>query len=368
MSRAAPAKLQEVRENAPPRAAGFGFAAIVGQPATLKALQQALSSDRLPHALLFAGPPGVGKATIAGVLSQALNCPVAGPTDACGTCVSCSKISRGLHPDVLWVRPEPRQIKIGRIRKVNAAVGYAPHEARRRVVVIDEAHTMNDSAQNAFLKTLEEPPASSTLILVTSAPGSLLPTVRSRCQSLRLGPVPLPAVREHLERALAMDPTEARLRASLTPGSLGGALALDLDAYAKLLEQVVHALRLAQSGGAGVVTAAEALAGLGHGDTATQKAISTLEVARDVFRDLLVVASGADESTLVNAAQTDTWQAWARELTPDATAAALASLNEGIDRLGGRPQPSVRLSLEHTLFGLAEALEDSAARATTARR
>ena len=94
-----------------PRPIGNGLAAVVGQEIVLQALQRAIGRDRLSHALLFAGPQGVGKATTALLLAQALNCQTAGPVDACGECVSCSKIARGIHPDVVWNAPSPRIIK-----------------------------------------------------------------------------------------------------------------------------------------------------------------------------------------------------------------------------------------------------------------
>jgi DNA polymerase-3 subunit delta' len=280
--------------------------------------------------------------------------------DACGRCASCDRIARGIHPDVLWSAPSPRFIDIGTIRQLSKAVGYAPHEGRRRVVVIDDAQAMKPPAQNAFLKTLEEPPASSLIILVTPTPGSLLATVRSRCQSLRFSPVPLPQVREYLERHQQMDAGEARLRASLAPGSIGAAIAVDLDAYARLLEIVVDALRLASAGGGGIVAAADELAGAGAGETATQRAASTLFAARDVLRDLLVVSSGADLNTLVNIDRIEAWRAWAAEVDPGGVAEALGAVNAGIERLVGPGiQPNIKMSLERTLIDVFRALQAS---------
>jgi len=345
---------------APPRPIGEGFGAVVGQETVVAALQNALGRGRLPHALLLGGPQGVGKATVAGILAQAVNCPERGPLDACGKCSSCGRIARGLHPDVHWVAPSPRIIPVDAIRAINAVIGYSPHEGNRRVIVIDDAHLMNPNAQNAFLKTLEEPPPSALILLVTPAPGRLLPTVRSRCQSLQLAPVPLPRVREYLERQ-GLDPAQARLRAALAPGSIGGALSVDLDTYAEQLDLVVGALRLAQGSGAGIVQGAEQLVGAGDGETATGKAAAILGVARDVLRDLLVVASGSDEATLVNLEQRDAWRAWAKEISPEGAAEALAAVNAGIERLTTGITPGVKTSLEKTLIAVHRALNGLAA-------
>ncbi len=341
----------------PPITDGHGFGAIVGQESVIGALRRALSSARLPHTLLFAGPPGVGKATCAGIVAQALNCAEQGPADACGECVSCRKVERGLHPDVLWMAPAPRTVGIKAVRRAAAATGYRPYEGRHRVVAVDEAHMLTTEAQNAFLKTLEEPPASSAIVLVTPAPGSLLATVRSRCQSLRFSPLPQSLVRAYLTDKRGLDPDEARLRAALTPGSIGRALCIDLDGYADLLEAVVEALRSAQLGGAGVIAAAESLSSIGTGETATQRAVSTLEVGRDILRDLLVVSAGGARSSLVNTDRFEAWKAWAQDMDPDAAARALESLNEGIDRLTTGIQPNVKLSLEHTLIAVGERLD-----------
>jgi len=348
-----------------PRPIGSGLSAVVGQEIVQQALQRAIERSRLPHALLFTGPQGVGKATTALLLAQALNCRASGPVDTCGECISCSKIARGIHPDVMWIAPTPRIIRIEQIREAITAIGYRPHEGKRRVVIVDEAHAMQGPAQNAFLKTLEEPPASTSIVLVTPAPGSLLPTVQSRCQTLRFSPIGQETVREYLEQQMQMPAEEARLRAALTPGSIGGALALDLDDYGALLETVVEALRLCQHGGGGVVAAADSLASAGHGETATQRAASTLRIGRDVLRDLLVVTTRADGAGLVNSAQRDAWIAWGREVDSDGVIEALQALNVGIERFTTGITPNIKMAMEQTLVEIGGALAGTGQRAAS---
>lgn len=365
-TKAGPKPDPEPVTNAPPQTAGVGFASMVGQEPIVGAIRSAITRGRLPHALLFSGPPGVGKATCAGILAQAVNCMEEPPDDACGRCVPCRKITRGCHPDVMWVAPTPSSIGIERVRDIVRDLGFRPYEGRHRVVLIDDAHTMTAEAQNAFLKTLEEPPGAAIMILVTSTPLSLLPTVRSRCQSLGFSPLPQPAVVEYLEQVRGLALAEARLRASLAVGSIGGALSIDLEAYATLLEAVVESLRLAQAGGAGVIQAAEILMALGSGRTGTQKAVSTLYVARDVLRDLLVVAAGAGTDTLVNTERLEAWRTWASELSTDDVVAALGALSAGIDRLTGPIQPNTKLALEKTLFEVGGALAGTGAASVSA--
>src|SRR5215471_6168035 len=165
------------------------FRDIKGHRRLTDLLARSIERGALPPASIFAGPSGVGKRATAIAVAQALNCtgsraPVSGSDfqDACGTCSACARIARGAHPDVLIVEPgDSGNIRIEPIRETVDRTGFKPFEGRRRVVIIDGADAMVPGAQNALLKTLEEPPASSIFILVTARPDSLLPTVRSRC-------------------------------------------------------------------------------------------------------------------------------------------------------------------------------------------
>src|SRR5512136_168368 len=183
------------------------FSEIIGQDRAVDALRAALRRGGLHHAYLFAGPEGVGKGMAARLLAQAANCE-RDDGDACGACPPCRKIARGVHPDVLIVererdmaragRWEPkggrtpsRDIVVDQVRElVDRRLSLRRFEGRRRVVVVDPADAMNPQAQNAILKTLEEPPPDTTLVLVASGADALLPTVRSRCLRLAFSPLP----------------------------------------------------------------------------------------------------------------------------------------------------------------------------------
>src|SRR5712692_32605 len=199
-------------------------------------LTRSVSGGTLPPSLLFAGPSGVGKRLTAIGVAQALNCvairppnpqspiPNPQPGDACGTCAACTRIARGVHPDVLIVEPgDSGAIKIDQVRDIVDHTGYRPFEGRRRVVIIDEADALVAAAQNALLKTLEEPPPSSVFILVTSRPDVLLPTVRSRCPQLRFRPLSADDIAAVL-MARGHSETEARAVAATADGSVGQAL------------------------------------------------------------------------------------------------------------------------------------------------
>jgi DNA polymerase-3 subunit delta' len=348
---------------APPQPHGHGFDALVGQDSVIEALRRALGDNRLPHALLFHGPAGVGKATCAGILAQALNCEVGGFKDACGTCVSCRKISRGLHPDIIWMTPAGKggQIKVERIRKeIIEKVGFRPYEGRRRIVMIDDAHRLNPSSQNSLLKTLEEPPPSSLMVLATTAPESLLPTVRSRCQPLRFRPLAPDLLQRHLEEVHDMPSAEARLRAALVLGSVGRALDLDLEAHLGRRTVAEESLRDAIQGGAALLAAAEVLLAAGAGDRKVDQAASAMTSVRDILRDLLVLSSGGDPTLLVNADRRSDWQGWASEMGSDGILDALDAVQRADDRLHGPVQPNVRLVIEQALIEAGAALKGEA--------
>ncbi len=236
------------------------FSEITGQDRAVLALRAALARDALHHAYLFSGPEGVGKGTTALLLAQAANC-ARGDGDACGTCPSCRKVARGVHPDVIRVererdmaragRWEPRggrtpsrDIVVDQVRElVDRRLSLRRFEGRRRVVLLDPADAMNPQAQNALLKTLEEPPPDTTLVLVSSNADALLPTVRSRCLRLPFGPLPDAFVAARLA-AEGRTEVDARLAVTLAGGSLGRALALDADTMRERRDAVVEAAAL----------------------------------------------------------------------------------------------------------------------------
>jgi len=164
---------------------------IRGQARAVDQLRRAIAQGRVPHAYLFTGPPGSGKATAALALAAAMNCERA-PGEGCGECEACDRIGRGIHPDVVTLERQgaSHTVPIETIRKqVIPVLGLAPHEALARFFLIEEATALLDPAANALLKTLEEPPARTHFVLCTSSIHELLPTIRSRCQRVIFQPL-----------------------------------------------------------------------------------------------------------------------------------------------------------------------------------
>ena len=243
----------------------MAFSEFRGNPQIVAALRGALRAGRVPHALLFTGPRGVGKYTLARLFAQAANCERL-TDDACGECYTCQRIAllaepqrlveQGLaergesadaatvertplilqtHPDVWTLVPDPVRLKspvarpvlrIGQLRAVQRAAYFQPM-GRRRVFIIDGAETMRWDVANIFLKILEEPPGSATLILTAPSPYSLLPTIVSRCMQFHFGPLPTPEVEAILKEKSDLAPAAARIAAQLSEGSPGQALEMD---------------------------------------------------------------------------------------------------------------------------------------------
>ncbi|MFH0916015.1 MAG: AAA family ATPase [bacterium] len=191
------------------------FADIVGQEMAVAVLSRALEQEA-SHAYLLSGPPGVGKSEAALAFAAGLTCADGG----CGACTTCRRVQEGLHPDVEIVVPEGNFIRKEEITEINLHAVYRPYEARAKVYLFLEADNFNAEAANAFLKTLEEPPAHVHFILVTDRPERLLPTIASRCQSVAFSPVPVPALAADLVSRFGLPQQEADLMARLAGGNL----------------------------------------------------------------------------------------------------------------------------------------------------
>ena len=273
-------------------------------------LSQAIARETLPPTLMFAGPGGVGTFAVARAVAAALNClsPLtddAGfPVDACGSCRSCDRVGRGVHVDAIEVEPDDRaSIKIDVIREVLARTGFRPFEGRRRVVIIRDADALEPAAQNALLKSLEEPPPSTVFILTTSVPSALLPTVRSRCMRLGFGRLTEREVVEILVRDHGVAEDEARAAASLTNGRVGEALALGSTDVAVLREAALLLLRQAArtpSVASRLQAAAVVSTGPSRKERPREDVALLLRMLASMLRDIELLNSDGDRSALAN--------------------------------------------------------------------
>jgi DNA polymerase-3 subunit delta' len=313
----------------------MGFSGFLGNERIVSALQGMFQRGRLPSALLFTGPSGVGKFTLALMFAQAANCERL-KDDFCGECASCVKIARladpqsliaaGLtergesadasmvermpliletHPDVWLLVPDPVRrltpvarpmIRVGQLRAVQRAAYFKP-QGRRRVFILDGADTMRWTDADLFLKILEEPPESATLILLAPTPDSLLPTIRSRCLQFHFAPVPADQVESLLKDRTEAKPAERKLAAQLSGGSPGAALSLDLVESARLRKSVLRLLEQAVAGEKyGELFAATAQLSKQEKETFE----NVLDLFYSLLTDLLEISQGAKSSLLRN--------------------------------------------------------------------
>ncbi len=315
------------------------FREIAGHRHLFALMTAAAVRGTLPPSLIFAGPEGVGKRRSAIALAQLLNCAStvtvdygapdysaadsadgadsaasesdmhtasevpsdAVGKDACGVCASCRRIARGVHADVLVIEPgDTGVIKVDQARDAIERSAYRPFEGRRRVVIVDEADAILVEAQNALLKTLEEPPPASTFVLVTSRPDVLMPTVRSRCQRLRFGRLAAAEIAAVLIRDHGYAEADAHAAASASDGSLGLALEGASEEYAAARDAAARLLE-----GAAVspdprrrLEGAKALTG---GGADRDELARRLRALASLVRDISVLVSRADERRLANA-------------------------------------------------------------------
>jgi DNA polymerase-3 subunit delta' len=341
------------------------FQDILGQRPALDLLRRALREGRLPHALLFQGPEDVGKATVARTLAAALMCAQVKDGDPCGRCDACRRVGAGVHPDLLVVTRLPRkpggrrdaedheedeesgeaespaagrrggadlkrEIVVEQIRELCEHAAFAPREGSRRVFVVDPADRMNRSAQNALLKTLEEPPGRALLVLVTARPHLLLPTVRSRCLPVRFAALPVPELAEALRRR-GMGAAEALSRAALAAGAPGRALTEDVDARRQMRDALLVALEKASQGPSALAdlpSLVQTFAPKDDEDVFLERLDLTAALLRDAARAAI---GGAAQTPLVHADQ----EARLRALGARLGGARLAGLLTALERVRG---------------------------------
>jgi DNA polymerase III subunit delta' len=320
------------------------FAAIVGHRHVVDLLRQAVARGRVPQSLLLAGPAGVGKHAVALALAQAVNCPNPRDGDACGTCATCRRIAAGQHSDVAVVDPGGEaSIKIGALRdQVLSVVGYRPFEAARRVVVIDPADALTTEAQDALLKTLEEPPSRAILVLVTAYPDALRPTIQSRCRRLRFGPLAEADVARVLVERCGVDRARARALAAASGGSVARALA---EESGELSDDREAAFGLLAAAARGRVVAARLKAATGlvqHGSKRRDRAAleARLAMAASLVRDLGVIDAGGP-SALANADFEDRLRELATSFALPRVSSAFEAIREAQIALDRNASPKI---------------------------
>jgi len=308
----------------------MGFTEFVGNQETVRRIREMLGRDRFPHAVIISGPEGAGKYTLAQMCAKAMNCLEAPKTDGlpdfCGRCSNCVRIGaadnleerfqeaveawEGLreadkkdtrilvktHPEVMIVPPDPPQmlIKVGQVRKVTENIYFKPVEGRRKVYIFTESSFMKEAA-NALLKVLEEPPEFANLILLTTNPGELLPTIRSRCIGFTLAALPTDEVEAYLKTERSdIQARQRKLIARLSEGAIGRARSFDLAEYITSRADALTLLRCAVQADdhSALFKTTDTYRSGAEGKEKTEQLIRTLY---SLLEDLLLLKSGSED-------------------------------------------------------------------------
>ena len=256
---------------------------------------------------------------------------------ACGKCAACRRIARGAHPDVMTIEPgETGSIKIEQVRAAIDRSVFRPFEGRKRVTIVEQADALVPAAQNALLKTLEEPLPASVFVLVTSRPDVLLPTVRSRCAHLRLGRLQVSEVAMVLEQSEGYSHADALTAAAASDGSVRRALDLEADVFADARNDAEDLLGAAgRDPRARLERAKDLLKGGGTASSEREHLFARLMAMTALIRDAGLIVSGGDPGLLANLDRRQVVDSLARALGKDRIDrifTAVARAEEALDR------------------------------------
>lgn len=280
----------------------MSFAQLIGNRKQKEILQRLLRRGQIASTFIFAGPEGVGKRRFALAMAKAANCLSARPAEgfaeeSCGQCQACRRIDEGTYGDVISIAPDGQFIKIAQARELSSEVFYRPREGRHRFFIIDSAERLREEAANSLLKTLEEPPSTSTIILVTSRPDALLPTIRSRSQKLDFAPLSTAEMERYIRENLPRPGPETALLARITEGRIGQATAYDLSEYRRRRQDLIEVLDLLSAGNNRVrlMKAAQEMAKAERDDFE-----AALDLLGSLIRDMFLLSNGMGEESIVN--------------------------------------------------------------------
>jgi DNA polymerase-3 subunit delta' len=328
-----------------------GFESIIDQKRPIRILTTCLRNGNIPHALMFTGISGIGKRTTARLFSKACNCELLASGDSrkrldeipCCRCRSCRKIKSGNHPDIIHIKPSGNIIKIAQIRNLCHTLSMKPYEAKMRVVTISEAQNLNLEAGNALLKVLEEPPEQTIIILTALNTANLLPTIVSRCQEIRFGPISRKNLMRLLHDERGTETDVARIIAAMANGSISKALAMSDDQWINQRNWLIHELEILGSRSIrGVMAFAEKLS------SKKDKLPDALEVILTWLRDLWMV--GMDPEKIVNIDRIDGIQSNSGRVPPLSLLSKITAVQRAQKEL--QANTNLRLMLENLMLQL----------------
>jgi DNA polymerase-3 subunit delta' len=288
---------------------------VIGNERARNLLRRILETGRLPGAMLFTGEEGIGKKLFALEIARALNCRSPQGAEGCGKCPSCVRISKlnypqsydsddwkGIvwtdHADVGLVTAPKRLLLVEQMRQIEREANFRPFEGKARVFLVDDAENMNDSAANALLKILEEPPPTSHIILLTARPAMLAATIRSRCQVIRFAPISPGEIESYLVKNKLAESKEAGILARIARGSLGRAAGQDFGEFIDQREAMLSVVRALTSSDDTIqlLKSAEDLNLVAIKDEYE----SRLDILEALIRDVWILALNGSPENIVN--------------------------------------------------------------------
>lgn len=345
---------------------------VVGHERAVGILRASIRTDRVTHAYLFTGMEGSGKRTLAIAFAMAVNCQADAPAGQewpdvpCGICASCVRFARGAHPDLVEVNLQTqslamgdgggksksgpaKELRIDAIREMQASVGLSPHSARWKIFIVGDAEKMNEEASNALLKTLEEPPAHTIIILLAPDEGSVLPTISSRCFVLPLRAMSRESVARALVEKWGAEREQAELSAALSGGRLGYAVRLMEDRDS--MDRRRAALQeLSVLSGAHINDRVNTAGRFAKMFTEQRPALyDLLQDWEGWWRDVIAVSAAVPE-LVVNVDQMQALESAARKHTPKSALAAIQLIQNTRQQLLENVNP--RVALESLALGM----------------
>ncbi|MBR2037322.1 MAG: DNA polymerase III subunit delta' [Lachnospiraceae bacterium] len=325
------------------------FANLIGQAPIKEHIKKSLHTGKISHAYIFYGEKGSGKKTLADLFARALQCE-AGSDKPCNQCTSCKQALNRNQPDIIYVQHEkPGIISVDEIRKqVNNDIAIKPYSSERKIYIIDEAEKMNVQAQNALLKTLEEPPAYATIMLLTTNLEAMLQTIRSRCVTLTMKPVPDIELQRYLMREVQVPDYKASICTVFARGNVGRAKELAVSQeFDELKEETLQLIKsLSEKSLSDLAAFAKAKA---------DKSSNTegfLELLQMWYRDVLLYKSTVSSGNLIFGEEVQHIKRMAVKSTYEGLNRILNSIEEARMRLAGNV--NAELTLEWLLLVCAE--------------
>ena len=273
-----------------------GFSDVLGHEQTILHMKHAIEMNKVSHAYILSGEKGSGKKLLAGLFAQTLQCQKRG-TEPCMECRSCKQEMNRNQPDIIRVVHEkPNTISVEEIRtQVNGDIMIKPYSSPYKIYIIDEAEKLSVQAQNALLKTIEEPPVYAVILLLTTNAGILLPTIRSRCVTLDLKPLAPGVLKDYLMRELEIPEYRENICTAFAQGNVGKAKRLALSGeFSEMLEHAVHLVKYIQD-----IEVADIITDLKRIDTYKMEINDYLDILMVWYRDVLMFKATRDADHLV---------------------------------------------------------------------